>query len=107
MFPRLSLTALHCIGQELALLWDDGAESYLALESLRRSCPCAMCGGEPDVMGHLERPDVTYTPESFVLRGWQIVGGYAIQPTWEDGHGTGLYSFRYLRALSDHLAASS
>ncbi|MEO7318458.1 MAG: gamma-butyrobetaine hydroxylase-like domain-containing protein, partial [Chthoniobacteraceae bacterium] len=24
---------------------------------------------------------------------------YALQPTWGDGHGTGLYSFAFLRRL--------
>jgi len=43
---------------------------------------------------------VSYTPESFELRGWAAVGGYALQPAWADGHGTGLYSFDYLRRLS-------
>jgi DUF971 family protein len=27
------------------------------------------------------------------------VGGYALQPFWADGHQTGLYSWKYLRAL--------
>jgi DUF971 family protein len=29
----------------------------------------------------------------------QRVGGYAIQPTWEDGHGTGIYSWEYLEKI--------
>ena len=41
---------------------------------------------------------------SFELIGWQMIGGYALQPRWADGHSTGLYSFAYLRRLS---AASS
>lgn len=27
------------IGQELAVKWEDGSESFLALETLRRACP--------------------------------------------------------------------
>jgi len=42
---------------------------------------------------------VHYTPESFVLRGCQIVGSYAVQPMWADGHGSGLYLFSVLRRL--------
>ena len=30
------------------------------------------------------------------------VTGYALQPAWNDGHNTGLYTFRQLRALGDH-----
>jgi DUF971 family protein len=92
------------IGNELALVWSDGTESYIGLEKLRRACPCATCGGEPDVMGEVERPRVSYGPHSFELRSFRLVGGYALQPTWNDGHDTGLYTFRQLRALDDHAA---
>jgi DUF971 family protein len=88
------------IGRELAVQWNDGTEIYLELEFLRRACPCAACGGEPDVLGNITRPAVTYAPESFILKGFQVVGGYALQPEWRDGHNTGLYSFQYLRRLS-------
>ena len=100
MAPRLTPTNIQPIGGELAIAWNDGTESFFPLEQLRRGCPCAGCGGEPDVLGKVERPEVTYTPASFELRGWQLVGGYALQPAWGDGHGTGLYSFRYLRRLA-------
>jgi DUF971 family protein len=100
----LELNDVQMIGSELAIRWSDGVESYLSLERFRRACPCAMCGGEPDVLGNLVRPDVSYTASSFELVRWQLVGGYAIQPRWGDGHNTGLYSFHYLRRLT---AASS
>lgn len=106
MTGRLLPTTIQQIGDELAIAWNDGSESYLRLEALRRACPCAGCGGEPDVLGHVVRPEVKYTPASFELRGWQIVGGYAVQPSWADGHATGLYSFPYLQRLS-HLPAVS
>lgn len=90
---------LHLIGQELAISWSDGTESYLPLERLRRACPCASCGGEPDVLGNILRPDVSYTAQSFELRSWELVGGYAVQPVWSDGHRTGIYSYQYLKRL--------
>ncbi|HYI22111.1 MAG TPA: gamma-butyrobetaine hydroxylase-like domain-containing protein, partial [Candidatus Limnocylindrales bacterium] len=31
------------------------------------------------------------------LTDLQLVGNYAIQPTWADGHHTGFYTFRRLR----------
>ena len=99
MPTRLLPATIQQIGEEIAVAWSDGTETYLPLDLLRRSCPCAACGGEPDVLGNIERPEVTYTARSFELRGWNIVGGYAIQPTWGDGHGTGLYTFPYLRRL--------
>ena len=97
---QLELKNVQLIGEELALLWADGAESFLPLERLRRACPCASCGGEPDVLGNISRPDVNYSDKSFELVGWQLIGGYALQPRWGDGHSTGLYSFQYLRRLT-------
>jgi DUF971 family protein len=96
----LGVKNVQLIGDELAVSWNDGVESYLPVERFRRACPCASCGGEPDVLGNISRPDVNYTASSFELVGWQFVGGYALQPRWADGHNTGLYSFQYLRRLT-------
>jgi DUF971 family protein len=100
----LQLARAEVMGNELAVVWNDGKESYLPLEALRRACPCAACGGEPDVMGEVQRPHVSYGPHSFELRSFRLVGGYALQPVWNDGHETGLYTFRQLRALDEHAA---
>src|SRR5438128_9927668 len=97
---RLEPTNVQQIGDELAIVWNDGTESYLNLEKLRRACPCAACGGEPDVLGNISRPLVSYNEDSFQLASFNIVGGYALQPRWRDGHATGLYTFQYLRRLS-------
>lgn len=97
---RLLPSNIQIIGSEFAIKWNDGIESYLPFEPLRRACPCAGCGGEPDVLGHVVRPDVTYIPSSFQLKSWQIIGDYALQPAWQDGHSTGLYTFDYLRRLA-------
>ena len=83
---RLEPTNIQQIGNELAIHWSDGAESFLKLEMLRRACPCAACGGEPDVLGHIARPHASYTDKSFELVGFDRVGGYALQPRWRDGH---------------------
>ena len=96
---RLSPLHIALAGDELAIAWNDGTESYLPLEALRRACPCAACGGEADLLGPAVRPNVQYTPASFRLRGWNEVGGYALQPQWEDGHQSGLYTFAYLRQM--------
>ncbi len=97
---RLEPENIQQIGNELAIQWNDGTESFLDLQFLRRACPCAACGGEPDVLGNISRPNVNYSMESFELLGFDLVGGYALQPRWRDGHATGIYSFTYLRRLS-------
>ena len=96
---RLEPVNIQQIGNELAIAWNDGKESYFELEILRRACPCAACGGEPDVLGNVSRPQVSYTDRSFQLTGFDLVGGYALQPRWADGHSSGIYSFTYLRRL--------
>ena len=99
---RLEPTNIQQIGDELAISWNDGTESFLKLELVRRACPCAACGGEPDVLGQVVRPHVSHTGKSFELVGFDLVGGYALQPRWADGHSTGIYSFTYLRRLAQH-----
>jgi DUF971 family protein len=89
------------IGNELAIKWDDGGESFIALETLRRGCPCAGCKGETDIMGNVyKNPEQPLTPKAFELTRIITVGGYAIQPVWADGHATGIYSFEYLRRVA-------
>jgi DUF971 family protein len=92
---------LQLIGTELAIKWEDGRESFIALERLRRACPCAGCMGETDVMGHLHKgSEVALTPRSFQMTRFTPVGGYGIQPVWADGHGAGIFSFEYLARLA-------
>ncbi|MBK1834881.1 DUF971 domain-containing protein [Roseibacillus ishigakijimensis] len=91
---------LALIGDELALAWSDGQESYFNLATLRKACPCANCQGEPDALGRVIRPTVTHGPRAYELVSWEIVGGYALQLRWGDGHATGLYTFSYLRSLT-------
>ena len=91
---------VQTIGNELAIKWDDGQETFYPLEQLRRSCPCAGCKGESDIMGNLYKsPDKPLTDRSCQLTRVNQVGGYALQPVWADGHSPGLYSFDYLRKL--------
>jgi DUF971 family protein len=89
------------IGNELAIKWNDGSESYIPLESLRRHCLCAGCQGERDIMGNLyKNPEQPLTKRAFELIRLINVGGYAVQPIWADGHATGFFSFDYLLRLA-------
>ena len=88
------------IGNELAVKWDDGSESFIPLRTLRRCCPCAGCQGEGDILGNVHKnPGRPLTQAAFELVRFDRVGGYAIQPVWADGHATGIYSFDYLKQV--------
>ena len=95
----LSLKNAAVMGNELALAWSDGQESYFTFEALRRSCPCAACQGEPDALGRVVRPNPQIGPKAFDLVSWEVIGGYALQLRWGDGHSTGLYPYQYLRGI--------
>jgi DUF971 family protein len=89
------------IGNELAVRWDDGSESFIPLKRLRHACPCAGCKGEMDIMGNIyKNPEKPLTPAAFELVRIASVGGYAVQPAWADGHNSGIYSFEYLRRVA-------
>lgn len=95
----LSLNHAAVVGDELALVFDDGSEEFVPLPVLRRACPCAGCQGEPDALGRVVRPVVDLGPRAFELVRFDGVGGYALQLFWGDGHGSGIYSFPYLKQL--------
>jgi len=105
---RLHPENIQVIGNELAIRWSGGSECFLPLPELRRACPCAGCGGEADLLGQVMLPaKAEHTPSSYEIRSWQMVGGYALQPTWQDGHNTGIYSFDYLQRLASPATADS
>jgi len=94
-------TDIQPIGEELAIKWEDGRESFVRLEKLRRHCPCAGCKGEVDILGNLyKNPDKPLAADAFQLIRIANVGTYAIQPIWGDGHATGIYSFDYLHKVA-------
>jgi DUF971 family protein len=81
----------------LAIEWADGHVSTFGTTALRWLCPCAFCRGEAGMPGWLDsKPTLTDTQTR--LTDVALVGQYAIQPTWADGHHTGYYAFSLLRA---------
>ncbi len=98
----LSPKLLQVVGDELAIAWNDGSESYLKLTDLRRLCPCAGCAGERDLLGRLAKPpQAPLTSASFQISRTAPVGGYAVQIYWHDGHSDGLYPYAKLKEWGD------
>jgi DUF971 family protein len=88
-------------GRRLRITWSDGLRSDFDWEYLRWQCPCAWCSGEGDRPGALQNR-TELRPEETEMTDIELVGRYAVQPTWRDGHDTGIYTFRGLRGLAEH-----
>jgi DUF971 family protein len=82
----------------LLITWGDDHVSRFSAVDLRRACPCAQCVNEWTGERVL-RPE-TISQET-TIADLSIVGRYALNFRWSDGHETGIYSFRYLRELSE------
>ena len=95
-------TNIQLIGQEIAVAWDDGAESYFTAEQLRAASPSAETAGERDILGVKHGGDGPRKFPGVEVVGWERVGNYAVRFDFSDGHRTGLYSYEYLRKLGGH-----
>lgn len=82
----------------LRLAWGDGHQTAYDARTLRWLCPCAYCRGEAGMPGWLDS-NPQLTADQVQLVDVALVGNYAIQPTWGDGHATGYYAFVHLRQM--------
>lgn len=98
---------VQIIGQEVAIRWSDGAESFFPAERLRAASPSAETQGERDIFGRQYGGHGPRTFDGVTVRAWDRVGNYALRFVFSDGHQTGLYTYDYLRALADRLDAGS
>lgn len=95
---------LQLIGNEIAIKWADGVEGFVPAPVLRAASPSAAAQGEPDVFGRIQGGEGKKDFSDVTIRGWHIVGDYAVQFEFSDGHRTGLYSYELLRRLGDSSA---
>lgn len=83
----------------LAILWSDGHMSAYPYRYLRDKCPCATCSESGP------RPQTAPSPlpilgiKPLKPERAELVGRYALQIYWSDGHSSGIYSFNFLREL--------
>ena len=85
--------------QKLLVDWKDGRRSEFSLCELRRICPCAACRTERDQQGANPLRILKADPTGVRVVSAKLVGAYAIQFDWSDGHNTGIFDFRFLRSL--------
>lgn len=94
--PQPTAITVHQQSRVLEVAFDDGAHFRLPFELLRVYSPSA------EVQGHGPGPgqEVLQTGKREVeIVGVEAVGHYAIQPTFSDGHVSGIYTWAYLHRL--------
>jgi DUF971 family protein len=92
--PTPSALTVHGQSRVLEVTFSDGAQFRLPFELMRIYSPSA------DVQGHGPGQEVLQTGKRDVeLIGLAPIGNYAVQPTFSDGHDTGIFSWDYLYFL--------
>jgi ATP-binding protein involved in chromosome partitioning len=79
----------------VTITWEDGHQTVYPARELRLRCRCASCIEE---MSGASLLDPKTVPASVRARSIRLVGQYGIAIDWSDGHSTGIYNFRDLRA---------
>lgn len=82
----------------LRITWADERVCDYQAATLRRACPCAQCVNEWTGQRTLRPESIS---EEVEIADLAIVGRYALNFRWSDGHETGIYSFQYLRDLCE------
>ncbi len=91
---------VQIVGEEVAIVWSDGAETYHKPDALRAASPSAETQGERDIFGRQYGGGGERRFAGVSVVGWERVGNYALRFDFSDGHRTGLYSYDYLRKLA-------
>jgi len=97
--------------EKLEIIWKDGDTSIYPIAFLRSMCPCALCKEIRDGTPHQALPEKSAAknialgilPGNFdkpvVVQTAELVGNYGLRIEWSDKHGSGIYSWVYLREI--------
>jgi DUF971 family protein len=80
----------------------DGRTCQYPIGPLRMACPCVECRGGHENMGAHNDPKnlLDLIPlQPYTVEQLEIVGNYALQFFWSDGHHNGIYTWDYLYRL--------
>ena len=92
--PRPTSITVHQQSRVLEVGFDDGRVFRIPFELMRVYSPSA------EVQGHGPGQEVLQTGKREVgLSALEPVGNYAVQPTFSDGHDSGIFSWDYLYFL--------
>ncbi len=92
--PTPQSLVVHSQSKVLEVSFSDGSEFRIPFELMRIYSPSA------EVQGHGPGQEVLQTGKRNVdLAALEPVGNYAVQPTFSDGHDSGIFSWDYLYFL--------
>src|SRR3954451_15422262 len=119
MTPQTTPTRLNLKKDEkLEIDWQDGVRGVYSISYLRAMCPCAQCklvregekaapaevpttAAKDAVPQKKKKASLTILPGNYAQPlaavGAELVVNYALRIDWSDSHGSGIYSFQYLR----------
>ena len=92
--PKPTEISLHKKSRMLEITFADGEHFEFSCEFLRVHSPSAEVQGHGPGQGVLQ-----LGKENVVINKIEPVGSYAIQPSFDDGHDTGIYSWETLYDL--------
>ncbi len=92
--PTPEAITLHEQSRVLEIGFSDGSEYRIPFELMR------VCSPSAEVQGHGKGQEVLQTGKRDVgIVALEPVGNYAVQPTFTDGHSSGIFSWDYLYFL--------
>jgi DUF971 family protein len=118
MTPQTTPLRLNLKKDEmLEIDWQDGRRCVYTLALLRALCPCAQCkvvregaSADPKPPTEKKKPVLNILPGNYAKPlsavSAELVGNYALRIDWSDDHGSGIYSFQYLREICPDAAGS-
>ncbi|MBQ0944196.1 DUF971 domain-containing protein [Ideonella sp. 4Y16] len=92
--PLPTALTLHQASRVLEIAFSDGAQFRIPFELMRVYSPSA------EVMGHGPGQETLQTGKRQVgIIAIEPVGHYAVQPSFDDGHDSGIFTWEYLYRL--------
>jgi DUF971 family protein len=92
--PSPESIVVHALSRQLEICFTDGAIFMIPFELMRIYSPSA------EVQGHGPGQEVLQTGKRDVgIVTLEPIGNYAVQPTFSDGHNSGIFSWDYLYFL--------
>lgn len=85
---------------EISIKWSDETENRFNAADLRRACPCAGCVNEWTGEKILKTENIA---EDLSFDSISIVGRYALNFRFSDSHDTGIFSFKFLKELTEKI----